>query len=74
MNKVSGLTFEKYANGNIRKVTFDYKKYSEVLKPVLKNICAIDEEDEFEKEWAKGGYTGEELKKEVKRRMRLWWK
>lgn len=75
MNKVSGLSFEKYANGDIRKVTFDYKKYSAVLKPLLKDIGATDdEEDEFDKRINSGElYTTSEAKAETKKRIKSWW-
>jgi hypothetical protein len=73
MNKIAGLTFEKYANGSIRKVTFDYKKHADVLKPLLKDLGA-EEEDEFDKRLNSGElYTAEEAKFETKRRIKAWW-
>lgn len=72
MARIAGLTFEKYSNGSIKKVTFDYKKHSEVLKPLLQNMGAV-EDDEFEKEWAKGGYTSEQAKAQTKKMIRLLW-
>ena len=73
MARISGLSFEKYSNGSIKKVTFDYKKHSELLKPILETMGAV-EEDEFDKRIKSGElYILDEARAETKRRIRLWW-
>ena len=73
MARISGLSLEKHSNGSIKKVTFDYKKHSELLKPILENMGAV-EEDDFDKRIKSGElFTLEEAKVETKRRIRLWW-
>lgn len=70
--KTAGIKFDKYANGSIKSVTFNYKKHGEAIEPILKNLGAI-EEDEFDKEF-KEGLTPDELLNDVKAKMRKWWK
>lgn len=70
--KTAGIKFDKYANGSIKSVTFNYKKHGEAIEPILKSLGAI-EEDEFEKEYKKG-YTPEEAKKELHKRIDKWFK
>ncbi len=70
--RTSGIKFEKYANGSIKTVIFNYKQHGEIIKPILQNMGAIIE-DEFEKEW-KEGLTADELIKDVKIKIRKWWK
>ncbi len=72
MARISGLSFEKYSNGSIRKVTFDYKKHGELLKPLLENMGVV-EKDNFDVEFEKG-YTTEEAIKETQKRIRKWFK
>ncbi len=71
--KTSGVTFEKYANGNIKAIIINYKKHGEQVLPFLESIGAV-EEDEFDKRLKNEKlYTGEELKAEVKKRIKTWW-
>lgn len=72
--KTSGVTFEKYANGNIKSIIINYKKHGEKILPFLESIGAV-EEDEFDKRIKSGElYTGEQLKEEVKKRIKTWWR
>jgi hypothetical protein len=64
MARVAGIQFENDSKGNHRYVRIDLRKHAEVI-PFLEKIGAIEEEDEFEKEW-KEGISGKELKKRVK--------
>ncbi|MBX3163801.1 MAG: hypothetical protein KF900_04925 [Bacteroidetes bacterium] len=76
--KIAGIKTEKYANGNIKSITFDYKKHQAKLKPVLKDIGflkAEDEDDEFERLWNNPtNLTAEQLATNVKKRLREVWK
>ncbi|MHB8259798.1 MAG: thioredoxin domain-containing protein [Bacteroidia bacterium] len=73
MARVAGIQIDKATNGTIKKVTFDFKKHGEVLKPILENMGAI-EEDDFEKKWREG-ITREELLKRVNKHIdTLPWK
>jgi uncharacterized protein YwgA len=75
MAHIAGFSSEKDAKGNLKKVTFDFKKYGPDLMPLLKKIGAI-EEDTFEKEWKEAertGFTLEEAKKELYRRIDERW-
>ena len=71
MAHIAGFSSEKDAKGNIKKVTFDFKKYGSDLMPLLKKIGAM-EEDTFEKEW-KQAFTLEEAKNELYRRIDERW-
>jgi hypothetical protein len=53
MARVAGISTDKDLKGNIRKVTFDFKKHEVKLRPILVELGVI-EEDEFEKEWGEG--------------------
>ncbi len=70
--RTSGIKFDKYANGSIKSVTFNYKQHGEIIKPILQDMGAITEND-FEKE-CKEGYTIDESKKELHKRIDKWWK
>jgi hypothetical protein len=72
MARVAGIQFEDDSKGNHRYVRIDLKKHAEVI-PYLEKIGAIEEEDEFEKEWKKGGLTTEQAKELTKRKIREWW-
>ena len=62
MARIAGIQIIRANNGTIKKVIFDYKKHEAVLKPILKNMGAID--DDFEKKW-RTGITGDVLKSNV---------
>jgi hypothetical protein len=53
MARIAGITTDKDPKGNIRKVTFDFKKHEADIRPILEKLGAI-EEDEFEKKWKEG--------------------
>jgi hypothetical protein len=53
MARIAGITTNKDPKGNIRKVTFDFKKHEADIRPILEKLGAI-EEDEFEREWKEG--------------------
>lgn len=73
--KVAGIKTEKYANGNIKSITFDYKKHEAKLKPVLEDIGFLKEDDEFERLWNNpSNLTAEQLAANVKKRLRAVWK
>ena len=61
MARIAGVQFKDNVRGVHTHVIIDLKKHGEKLKPFLEEIGAI-EEDEFEKKWAKGGYTVEEAR------------
>ena len=71
MAHIAGFSSEKDSKGNIKKVTFDFKKYGSDLMPLLKKIGAM-EEDTFEKEWEEA-FTLEEVKNELYRRIDERW-
>ncbi len=61
MTAVAGVKFTKDAKKNNRYVTIDLKKHIQIMLPILKQLGAVeDEEDEFDKQW-KEGITGEEF-------------
>jgi hypothetical protein len=53
MARIAGISTDKDTKGNIRKVTFDFKKHEADIRPILEKLGAI-EEDEFEKKWKEG--------------------
>ena len=63
MAGVAGIQITKTANGNIKSVTFDFKKYHEKITPILKEAGAI-EENEFEKD-LKNCLTSEQARKQT---------
>lgn len=71
--KVAGIKLEKYSNGSIKRVIFDYKKHSNIVEPLLQQTGVLSEDDDFEKKW-KDGYTTEEARIELKKRIRKWFK
>lgn len=74
MARVAGIQFENDSKGNHRYVRIDLKKHAEQVMPLLEKLGAIDEEDEFEKEWKKA-ISGDEVVKRVKKHIRtLEWK
>ncbi|MBX3163011.1 MAG: hypothetical protein KF900_00905 [Bacteroidetes bacterium] len=59
MAQAAGISVTKTANGSIKSVTFDYKKYGKELQPLLKKVGFTEEatdpyDPEFEKKWATG--------------------
>lgn len=64
--KTAGIKFEKYANGNIKSVIFNYKQHGEAIKPLLQEMGAIEEEEKY--------YTLDEARAETKKMIRKWWK
>lgn len=73
MARIAGIQFKDNAKGLHTHVTIDLKKHGEKIKPFLQEIGAV-EEDEFEKEWAKGGLTPEELRTHLLKTVRREWK
>lgn len=73
MVRIAGIQFKYNAEGVRTHVTIDLKKHGEKIKPFLQEIGAL-EEDEFEKEWAKGGYTVEELRTHLHKTIRKEWR
>lgn len=69
--KVAGIKTEKYANSNIKSITFDYKKHHAKLKPVLEDIGFLKEDVEFERLWNNpNNLTVEQAKERTKKRLR----
>lgn len=64
MARIAGIQFKDNARGTHTHVTIDLKKHGEKIKPFLEEIGAV-EQDEFDKEWAKGGYTVEEARQKT---------
>ncbi len=68
--KTVGIKFEKYANGSIKSVIFNYKQHGEAIKPLLQEMGAIEEENSEEEKY----YTLDEARAETKKMIRKWWK
>lgn len=66
---MKGVTFEKDANGNNRYVRFDLNKYGEELRPLLKKLGFVDEEDQAPEGW-EDALTSEEFFEETKKMLR----
>lgn len=64
MARVAGIQIEKYANGTLKTVTFDAKKYGEILKPILEDLGVI-EDSRLQKKF----YSLDEAKTETKKRL-----
>lgn len=43
MAQIAGIQIEKNANGTLKTVTFDLKKYGEILKPILEDLGLIED-------------------------------
>ena len=69
--KIAGIRTETYANGRLKSVTIDMKKYGEKLKPFLEEVGVL-EHDDFEERW-KNALTVEESIKETKKLLREKW-
>jgi hypothetical protein len=69
MARVAGIQIEKDSKDRPTHARFDLKKHPEALE-LLQKIGAI-EEDEFEREW-KRGISGEQLRKELHKRIDNW--
>lgn len=61
---VSGIEIEKNANGTLKTVTFDIKKYGNILKPILEDLGVI-EDSRLQKNF----YSLEDAKAETKKRI-----
>lgn len=70
MARVAGISTDKDPKGNIKKVTFDFKKHGAKIMPILVELGAI-EEDEFEKEWREGTPAKEAIQ-EILAEIRSW--
>jgi hypothetical protein len=70
MARIAGITTEKDFKGNIKKVTFDFKKYEVKLRPILEELGAI-EEDEFDKKFREGTPIKEAFE-ELRAEIRSW--
>lgn len=66
---MKGVTFEKDANGNNRYVRFDLNKYGEELRPLLKKMGIVDEEEQAPEGW-EDALTSEEFFEETKKMLR----
>jgi hypothetical protein len=73
MARIAGIQFKDNAKGVHTHVLIDLKKHGEKIKPFLEDLGII-EEDAFEKKWAKGGLTVEELRKSVHNKIDSLWK
>lgn len=62
--KIAGVQIEKYANGTLKSVKFDAKKYSEILKPILEDLGVLKDE-----RLNKRFYSLEEAKEKTKKRL-----
>lgn len=79
MAQAAGISVTKTANGSIKSVTFDYKKYGKELQPLLKKVGFTEEttdpyDPEFEKKWATGVPIDEVFDKLHKHIKSLEWK
>jgi hypothetical protein len=72
MARIAGISTQKDHKGKIVKVTIDLRKHRAAIEPFLQQIGAI-EEDEFDKA-VKEGYTIEEARQEIYKRMDKWLK
>lgn len=72
MARIAGISTEKDFKGNIKKVTFDFKKHEAKLRPILEELGAI-EEDEFDKDFREG-ITIEESRKRMYSLIDKQWK
>ena len=70
MARIAGISTDKDPKGNVKKVTFDFKKYEVKLRPILEELGVI-EEDEFEKKW-KTGKSVEEVFDRLEVKIRNW--
>ena len=73
MARLAGIQFENDSKGNHRYVRIDLKKHAEQVIPLLEKLGAIDEDDEFEKEWKSGGLSSSEAKAITKKKIKEWW-
>jgi hypothetical protein len=72
MARIAGIQVNKGANGKPKSITIDLKKHGDKFRQQLIELGlgeVIDEDydPEFEKEWAKGGMTPEELRQHLYR-------
>ena len=70
MARIAGITTDKDPKGNIKKVTFDFKKHEVTLRPILEKLGAI-EEDEFDKDFSEGTPIDEAFAK-LRTTIRSW--
>lgn len=47
MAQVAGIKTNTYANGSIKSITFDYKKYEKIVEPILKDLGVLSSEEEI---------------------------
>lgn len=74
MARIAGIQFKDNARGVHTHVLIDLKKHGELIMPLLQKIGAV-EQDEFDKEWAEGGLTLEELRTSLHKKIKsLPWK
>jgi len=64
MAQVAGIQIEKNANGTLKTVTFDLKKYGKILKPILEDLGLI-EDSRLQKKF----YALDEAKASTKKRL-----
>lgn len=69
MARIAGIQYKDNAKGSHTHIIIDLKKHGEKLEPFLKQIGAV-EQDEFDKEWAEGGYTVEEARQHLLKTIR----
>jgi hypothetical protein len=74
MDTSSGIVFEKDMNTKKRYVRVDFDRYGEAILPFLEQIGAIEQSDDFWKEYA-DAITGDELRQRMFQRIDAWkWK
>lgn len=66
---MKGVTFEKDANGKNRYIRFDLNKYGAELRPLLKKLGIVDEEEQAPEGWEEA-LTSEEFLVESKKMIR----
>ena len=71
MAQIAGIKFNNSSSGELKSVTIDLKKHWDAIRPFLENVGAL-EDDDFEKDWAKGGRTVEEARAESLKRIKAW--
>ncbi|MDR3267350.1 MAG: hypothetical protein LBT24_07265 [Tannerella sp.] len=74
MDTIQGVIFEKEIETNKRYVRVDFDRYGKVMIPFLEQIGAIDQKDDFRKEYATA-ITGDELRQRMYKTIDAWeWK
>jgi hypothetical protein len=74
MNTVQGIQFENDANGNQQYIRIDLEKYGNHLKPFLKKIGLLEENESFDGDWENAVSSDDFLKSAIENIKKLPWK